>query len=164
VLLKNVVVEMQFSREDGLEPVEGYEPWTSAFADGNAVSGPVFAEQGECEVIMMVGLPASGKSTWAEKWVKEHPEKRFVLLGTNLALDQMKVSPQPQPSHKLYSVSPGFAFHFIVLSICRCQDCCVRTATMGVLIGLWIVLEWFSRHCWIELQRSLGITSSTEDI
>ena len=91
VLLKNVVVEMQFSREDGLEPVEGYEPWSSACADGNAVFGPVFAEQGECEVMMMVGLPASGKSTWAEKWVKDHPEKRFVLLGTNLALDQMKV-------------------------------------------------------------------------
>jgi heterogeneous nuclear ribonucleoprotein U-like protein 1 len=41
--------------------------------------------------MMMVGLPASGKSTWAEKWMKEHPEKRYVLLGTNLALDQMKV-------------------------------------------------------------------------
>jgi len=41
--------------------------------------------------MMMVGLPASGKSTWAEKWVKEHPEKRFILLGTNLALEQMKV-------------------------------------------------------------------------
>ncbi|RLM75527.1 heterogeneous nuclear ribonucleoprotein U-like protein 1 [Panicum miliaceum] len=90
VLLKNVVVEMQFSREDGLQPVDGYEPWASAFADGNAVFGPLF-EQGECEVMMMVGLPASGKSTWAEKWVKEHPEKRFILLGTNLALEQMKV-------------------------------------------------------------------------
>jgi heterogeneous nuclear ribonucleoprotein U-like protein 1 len=41
--------------------------------------------------MMMVGLPASGKSTWAQKWVKEHQEKRFVLLGTNLALEQMKV-------------------------------------------------------------------------
>jgi len=90
VLLKNVVVEMQFSREDGLEPVDGYEPWASAFVDGNAVFGPLF-EQSECEVMMMVGLPASGKSTWAEKWVKEHPEKRFILLGTNLALEQMKV-------------------------------------------------------------------------
>nr|CAB3485888.1 unnamed protein product [Digitaria exilis] len=89
VLLKNVVVEMQFSREDGLEPVDGYEPWASAFADGNAVFGPLF-EQSECEVMMMVGLPASGKSTWAEKWVKEHPEQRFILLGTNLALEQMK--------------------------------------------------------------------------
>ncbi|KAM0910417.1 hypothetical protein ACQ4PT_014153 [Festuca glaucescens] len=91
VLLKNVVVEMQFSREDALEPVEGYEPWTSAFADGNAVSGPLFAEQGECELLMMVGLPAAGKTTWAEKWIKEHQEKRFVLLGTDLALKQMKL-------------------------------------------------------------------------
>ncbi|KAL6651951.1 hypothetical protein ACP70R_010876 [Stipagrostis hirtigluma subsp. patula] len=90
VLLKNVVVEMQFSREDGLVPVDGYEPWASACADGNAVFGPVF-EQSECEVMMMVGLPASGKSTWAEKCVKEHPEKRFIVLGTNLALEQMKV-------------------------------------------------------------------------
>ncbi|KAL5151281.1 Heterogeneous nuclear ribonucleoprotein U-like protein 1 [Glycine soja] len=40
---------------------------------------------------MMVGLPASGKTTWAEKWVKDHPEKRYVLLGTNSILDQMKV-------------------------------------------------------------------------
>ncbi|GJN01602.1 hypothetical protein PR202_ga18879 [Eleusine coracana subsp. coracana] len=86
----NVVVEMQFSREDGLKPVDGYEPWASAYADENAVFGPVF-EQSECEVMMMVGLPASGKSTWAEKWVKEHPDKRFILLGMNLALDQMKV-------------------------------------------------------------------------
>ncbi|KAL6844509.1 hypothetical protein ACP4OV_026182 [Aristida adscensionis] len=90
VLLKNVIVEMQFSREDGLVPVDGYEPWASACADGNAVSGPVF-QQSECEVMMMVGLPASGKSTWAEKQVKEHPEKRFIVLGTNLALEQMKV-------------------------------------------------------------------------
>lgn len=93
VLLKNVVVEMQFSREDGLEPVECCLPWTSACADGNAVFGPVFAEQGECELelLIMVGLPAAGKSTWAEKWVKEHQEKRFVILGTNLALEQMKL-------------------------------------------------------------------------
>jgi heterogeneous nuclear ribonucleoprotein U-like protein 1 len=90
ILLKNVVVEMQFSREDGLEPVDGYQPWASACADGNAVFGPAF-ERSKSEVVMMVGLPASGKSTWAEKWVKDHPEKRFILLGTNHALDQMKV-------------------------------------------------------------------------
>lgn len=89
ILLKNVVVQLQFSIEDGLIPEEGYKPWNSAIGDGNVIMGPRFA--GECEVLMMVGLPASGKTTWAEKWVKEHPGKRYVLLGTNLALDQMKV-------------------------------------------------------------------------
>lgn len=91
VLLKNVEVQMQFSREDGLIPEEGCKPWASALQDGNGVIGPSFASPSQCEVIMMVGLPASGKTTWAEKWMKEHPEKRYVLLGTNLALDQMKV-------------------------------------------------------------------------
>ncbi|XP_010922010.1 uncharacterized protein [Elaeis guineensis] len=89
ILLKNVVVQLQFSIEDGLAPEEGYKPWNSAIGDGNVIMGPTFAS--ECEVLMMIGLPASGKTTWAEKWVKEHPEKRYVLLGTNLALDQMKV-------------------------------------------------------------------------
>ncbi|XP_024018907.1 heterogeneous nuclear ribonucleoprotein U-like protein 1 [Morus notabilis] len=91
VLLKNVVVQLQFSVEDGLVPEEGFKPWESALEDGNAVMGPIFSDIGDCEVIMMVGLPASGKTTWAEKWVKEHPEKRYLTLGTNLALDRMKV-------------------------------------------------------------------------
>ncbi|PSS04752.1 Heterogeneous nuclear ribonucleoprotein U-like protein [Actinidia chinensis var. chinensis] len=91
VLLKNVVVVLQFSLEDGLVPEEGYKPWACALEDGNAITGPIFSNPRDCELMMMVGLPASGKSTWAEKWVKEHPEKRYVLLGTNLALDQMKV-------------------------------------------------------------------------
>ncbi|XP_052203522.1 uncharacterized protein LOC127808873 isoform X2 [Diospyros lotus] len=91
VLLKNVVVEVQFSVEDGLIPEEGYKPWASALEDGNAIMGPTFSDPRDCELMMMVGLPASGKTTWAEKWVKEHPEKRYVLLGTNLALDLMKV-------------------------------------------------------------------------
>ncbi|WOL03444.1 hypothetical protein Cni_G12164 [Canna indica] len=91
VLLKNVTVQLQFSIEDGLVPEEGFKPWSSALQDGNTVIGPSFASLNPYEVIMMVGLPASGKTTWAEKWIKEHPEKRYVLLGTNLALDQMKV-------------------------------------------------------------------------
>lgn len=91
ILLKNVVVNLQFSVEDGLNVVEGYKPWQSAIEDGKAMFGPTFSDVNDCEVIMMVGLPASGKSTWADKWVKEHPEKRYIVLGTNLILDQMKV-------------------------------------------------------------------------
>ncbi|KAL0300756.1 UNVERIFIED_CONTAM: Heterogeneous nuclear ribonucleoprotein U-like protein 1 [Sesamum radiatum] len=91
VLLKNVAVQLQFSIDDGLIPEDGYKPWATAIFDGNTVLGPTFANENDCEVLMMVGLPASGKTTWAEKWVKEHPEKRYVLLGTNLALEQMKV-------------------------------------------------------------------------
>lgn len=91
ILLKNVVVQLQFNIHNGLIPEKGYKPWAAAILDGNTILGPAFSDESECEVIMMVGLPVSGKSTWAEKWVNEHPEKRYILLGTNLALEQMKV-------------------------------------------------------------------------
>ncbi|PKI62798.1 hypothetical protein CRG98_016806 [Punica granatum] len=91
VLLKNVVVELQFSLEDGLVPEGGFKPWDFAIEKGNAVRGPVLTSVSECEVIMMVGLPASGKTTWAEKWIRDHPEKRYVLLGLNLIRGQMKM-------------------------------------------------------------------------
>lgn len=40
----------------------------------------------------MVGLPASGKTTWAEKHCSTHPNKRYTILGVNLIMDKMKVS------------------------------------------------------------------------
>ncbi|XP_011652991.1 heterogeneous nuclear ribonucleoprotein U-like protein 1 isoform X2 [Cucumis sativus] len=91
VLLKNVEVQLQFSIEEGLVPEEGFKPWACALDDNNALLGPTFNNVRDCEVMMMVGLPASGKSTWAKKWADDHPEKRQILLGTNLILDQMKL-------------------------------------------------------------------------
>ena len=45
----------------------------------------------ECEVIMMVGLPASGKTVWAIKYAEDHKEKKYNILGTNAIMDRMKV-------------------------------------------------------------------------
>ena len=90
VLLKNVKVKVLLSINDGLVPLDGYKSWDCAIDEGNYEIGP--SPEKECEVLMMVGLPGSGKTTWAEKWAKQNPEKRYMLLGTNLALDQMKVT------------------------------------------------------------------------
>jgi heterogeneous nuclear ribonucleoprotein U-like protein 1 len=41
---------------------------------------------------MMVGLPAAGKTTWAEKLKASESEKMYYILGTNLIIDKMRVS------------------------------------------------------------------------
>ena len=41
---------------------------------------------------MMVGLPGSGKTVWAEKHAKSNPEKKFNVLGTNNIIEKMKVT------------------------------------------------------------------------
>nr|XP_040029672.1 heterogeneous nuclear ribonucleoprotein U-like protein 2 [Gasterosteus aculeatus aculeatus] len=36
----------------------------------------------QCEVLLMVGLPGSGKSHWARTRMRQQPEERYKLLGT----------------------------------------------------------------------------------
>ncbi|MQL80123.1 hypothetical protein Taro_012542 [Colocasia esculenta] len=93
ILLKNVVVQMHFSIEDGLIPEEGYKPWSSALEDGHAIIGPSFPSPKECEVMMMVGLPASGKTTWAEKASKT--PRNYIIDQTNVYKSARKRKLQP---------------------------------------------------------------------
>ena len=50
------------------------------------------SKRDECEMIMLIGLPASGKTTWANKHVAENPLKRYNVIGTSVLLERMKVS------------------------------------------------------------------------
>ncbi|XP_074530255.1 heterogeneous nuclear ribonucleoprotein U-like protein 2 [Halichoeres trimaculatus] len=36
----------------------------------------------QCEVLLIVGLPGSGKTHWAQTHIMQHPEKQYRLLGT----------------------------------------------------------------------------------
>ena len=49
------------------------------------------ASRSECEIMMMVGLPGAGKTVWAAKYARDHPEKKYCILGTNTIMDKMKV-------------------------------------------------------------------------
>ena len=44
------------------------------------------------QILMMVGLPACGKTTWATKHAQAHPDMKYNILGTNAIMDKMKVS------------------------------------------------------------------------
>eukprot|EP00669_Euglena_mutabilis_P003080 TRINITY_DN14010_c0_g1_i1.p1 TRINITY_DN14010_c0_g1~~TRINITY_DN14010_c0_g1_i1.p1 ORF type:complete len:710 (-),score=235.87 TRINITY_DN14010_c0_g1_i1:342-2171(-) len=40
-------------------------------------------------LIMLVGLPCSGKTFWAKKFIQQHPDLRFQLLSTNLIMERL---------------------------------------------------------------------------
>jgi predicted kinase len=40
---------------------------------------------------MMIGLPASGKSTYVKNRISENLDKNYNILGTSSILDRMKV-------------------------------------------------------------------------
>ena len=48
------------------------------------------------QIIMMVGLPGTGKTTWALKQQKELTDKRYNIIGTDSLIDRMKVNGLPR--------------------------------------------------------------------
>ncbi|XP_050091732.1 heterogeneous nuclear ribonucleoprotein U-like protein 1 isoform X2 [Anopheles aquasalis] len=49
-----------------------------------------------CELIMMIGLPGSGKTHWVNKYLADNPETPYTVLSVNSLLENMKVSAQPR--------------------------------------------------------------------
>ncbi|XP_011314429.1 heterogeneous nuclear ribonucleoprotein U-like protein 1 [Fopius arisanus] len=82
------------------------EPWSGSLEDFVPVGqvdikertpGPVRPERREdCEMVMMCGLPAAGKTYWATNYALEHPDKMYNILGTNNLIDKMKVIGLPR--------------------------------------------------------------------
>lgn len=63
------------------------------------------------QILMMVGLPGSGKTTWAIKYTKENPEKKFNILGTNAIMEKMKVRMYSMyPAKQALSTGPIYLF------------------------------------------------------
>ncbi|XP_059045727.1 heterogeneous nuclear ribonucleoprotein U-like protein 2 [Achroia grisella] len=53
------------------------------------------ATKQDCEVILMVGMPGSGKTHWAKEHAAKHPERRYNLVSTGALFDRMKVDCKP---------------------------------------------------------------------
>ncbi|XP_067314073.1 heterogeneous nuclear ribonucleoprotein U-like protein 2 isoform X1 [Pseudorasbora parva] len=51
------------------------------------------ASKSQCEVLMMVGMPGSGKTHWAQAHMLQNPRKRYNLLSTNSILICMREPP-----------------------------------------------------------------------
>jgi heterogeneous nuclear ribonucleoprotein U-like protein 1 len=53
----------------------------------------------DCDVMMMIGLPASGKTAWATKYVSDNSSKRVNVIGLTALMDRMEVNNSPIRKH-----------------------------------------------------------------
>ncbi|CAI2352325.1 unnamed protein product [Caenorhabditis sp. 36 PRJEB53466] len=46
----------------------------------------------DCTVLMTVGLPGVGKTTWVRRYLAEHPHEHWTLISADMVMDAMKVN------------------------------------------------------------------------
>nr|XP_028566430.1 heterogeneous nuclear ribonucleoprotein U-like protein 2 [Podarcis muralis] len=92
VLCKNCVVELNFGqKEEPFFPVPEDFIFIHAVPVEDRVRTPLPPKTpGDCEVLLMVGLPGCGKTHWAQKHIQENQDKRYNVLGTGIVLCQMR--------------------------------------------------------------------------
>ncbi|KAM9452247.1 heterogeneous nuclear ribonucleoprotein U-like protein 1 isoform 1-T1 [Salvelinus alpinus] len=93
VLVKNCAIEFNFGQKEEPfhSPPEGFRFIQTLGIEDRTRGAVGPASKADCEILMMVGLPACGKTTWASKHTESHPEKKYNTLGTNAIMEKMKV-------------------------------------------------------------------------
>uniref|UniRef100_A0A8C9N0G4 Heteroous nuclear ribonucleoprotein U like 2 n=1 Tax=Serinus canaria TaxID=9135 RepID=A0A8C9N0G4_SERCA len=87
VLCKGCAVELNFGQRP--EPLSRIP---SGIPCPIPLPSPVSHREFPPQVLLMVGLPGSGKTQWAQKHSQENRDKRYNILGTERVLHQLRVS------------------------------------------------------------------------
>ncbi|KIH57457.1 SPRY domain protein, partial [Ancylostoma duodenale] len=94
ICVKNCRVSVNFGTFPG-----GEEEWISrpewvfpnALPSSQTERAPVPPEsKSDCTVLMMVGLPSVGKTTWVRRYIREHPSEHWTLISADTILASMK--------------------------------------------------------------------------
>ncbi|KAL8609349.1 hypothetical protein ACOMHN_008143 [Nucella lapillus] len=97
VLSKNCKVKVNLGQMDAwFPPPQGFV-YIGQLPVSERVRGMKSPERkADCEMVMIVGLPGVGKTTWGINMQKNHPEKRYNIIGTDTLIDKMRVMGLPR--------------------------------------------------------------------
>jgi len=107
IISRNVKFEVNFGQDSSGSSLDNWAaPSSSSFTklslvpQAQLVKSPArISKRGDCMLVMMVGLPASGKTTWVKKFVQENKERRFYVLSTEEFLKKMTVNGEARRLH-----------------------------------------------------------------
>ncbi|XP_018045374.1 PREDICTED: heterogeneous nuclear ribonucleoprotein U-like isoform X1 [Atta colombica] len=89
ILSKNCTFVCNFGQEEAwCEQIPGYI-LVGNIESKDRIAGPRRPNgKADCEVIMMCGLPAAGKTTWARKHAADHPDKLYNILAVHKLVEK----------------------------------------------------------------------------
>ncbi|KAL1517197.1 hypothetical protein ABEB36_000993 [Hypothenemus hampei] len=100
ILCRNYAYEVNFGdRDEAWFPIpEELKDYQFLTQHEEKISGPKRPEsREECEVILMIGLPGSGKTYWVKNHLAEE-QKKYTVIGNSPLFDRMTVEGQPMKS------------------------------------------------------------------
>lgn len=97
VLARNYSFDVNFGSEDPWFPSpENLQDYVYVGNVEDRIEGPQRPQtRNECEVIMMCGLPASGKTHWVRNMIDETLDKSYTVIGNSHLLEKMTVNGNP---------------------------------------------------------------------
>jgi len=107
IMARNVKFEVNFGvdkeaaeKASWKDALDGDYVKVGAVEEASRVAGsPRIASRELCEMIMMIGLPASGKTSWVDKHVAENPDKQYNVISTTTMINKMTVNGEPRKKH-----------------------------------------------------------------
>ncbi|XP_063294716.1 heterogeneous nuclear ribonucleoprotein U-like protein 2 isoform X2 [Pelobates fuscus] len=98
VICKGCAFQVNFGKklQPWHQPRSGFKYLQDMTSQELRQTSPVPKSTEECEVVMMIGLPGSGKTTWVKKHMQENPDKNYTHLCIDRLIPQLKtVGPEP---------------------------------------------------------------------